>query len=82
MFLEIVIGLHPGVEVSLLILLLPMWWQEIKLSMTRLLELSRPVHKFDITLLVARSRCYRHRVFDTHRVACVVGQSPQTSRHT
>jgi len=35
------------------------------------------VQKLDITLLVAGSRCCRHLVVDTHRVACVAGQLRQ-----
>jgi len=77
-FLETVIGLHLAAEVSV-----------IYCAITDVVTADRnikdkvagaiksKVHKFNIVLLVAGSRCRRHLVVDAHRLACVAGQLRQ-----
>jgi len=77
-FLEIVIGLHRAVQVSVVncaITNVVAADRNINDKVVRAIQTK--VHKLDIALFVAGGRHRRHLVVDAHRVACVAGQLRQ-----
>jgi len=73
-FLEIVIGLHLDIEVSVLNCApANVIAADRNINDKVGLAIDAKIQKLDITLLVADGRRRRHLVVDTHRASCVAG---------